>query len=324
MNKTFAIALLLASGPAIAATGAPINEPALVGRSDIIHFESWESTDWWKQPGWNGTLPRLEGGWEYPNVTTNQFVVDKQGSPVPGSKAFAIELKYGSHVGTVNPRVTLNPYNLDEAYIRYYVFMPTSLSYDPVVIGNVTYRDAGKLPGLARRGPGETQACCMGQDYVIPADGAVGWSARMYFWGNINIPSQVVFSNYIYHLDDTGDPGSQWTLTPRGTEGQWHCIEQRIKMNSIVNGVAQNDGIVQNWLDGNLAGSWNTLKWRTVPENNIGEVWFGIYIGGANVSTSTQRILFDNFVVARNRVGCYTGTGGPVPLATPAGITFNE
>lgn len=307
--------LLLIPGLVLGATGSTINEPALVGRSDIIHFESWENSDWWQQPGWWGTLPRSQKGWEYPNVTTNQSLVTTS-SPVPGSKVFNIRLVNGSHVGTVNPRVSLNEYGLDEAYVRYYVW----LDPDMVYIGTSGSSDTGKLPGLARRGPGDTQQCCMGQDYVLPADGAVGWSARFYWWGHPDYQDRVYFSNYVYHMNDPGTPGEQFQLSGTYNQGQWYCVEQRVKMNTP----NLSDGIIQNWVDGVEKQNRTNVKLRSVQANNIGEVWFGVYVGGANVASGNVDVRFDNLVVARNRIGCYDGSSVPTPLATPAGITWND
>jgi hypothetical protein len=311
--------LLVMNGSVLAATGSAINEPALAARSDIIHFEGFESTNWWQGTGWEGDLARSAGGWEYPNVTTNLSLVNSS-APVPGDKALAIEVDYGQHVGSVNPRVSLNSYDLDEAYIRYYVLLPTEMVYRDPNPAAPEYKDGGKLPGLARRGRGESQECCMGQDYTIPADGAIGWSARGYHWGHPDYPNRRYFSNYVYHLDDTGDPGSQLQASGTYNEGQWYCWEQRVKMNTP----NQNDGILENWIDGVKVASRTNYKWRTVAANNIGEVWFGVYIGGANVASSTYNILFDNFVIARNRVGCYEGGAVLPALNTPAGISWND
>lgn len=317
MNKWVAIVLALLSPGTLGATGSAINEPALVGRSDIIHFESFEASDWWKQTGWEGDKPRSEGGWEHPNVTTNLFQMTST-APVPGTKSLGIEMDYGSHAGSVNPRVSLDAYNLDEAYIRYYIRMPTEMSYSDPNPAAPLYRDDGKLPGLARRGPGNTQQCCMGQDYVLPGDCAVGWSARMYWWGHPTNAAWLKFSNYTYNCNDLGTPGEQYTPSATFQEGQWYCLEQRVKMNTP----GQSDGILENWVDGVKIGSWNTLKFRSVEANNIGEVWFGVYVGGANVASATYRVQFDNFVVARNRVGCYEADSGGVTLPAPTNISY--
>ena len=313
MRSAVLLALLFTES-LLAATGAPISEPALVGRPDIIHFEDWEQEDWWKASGWNGPKPRAEGGWEHPGVTTNlgRVLGATVGAPTPGY-VLTINTERGSHVGSVNPRVSLDAYNLDEAYVRYYFMLNSNMVYFDPDPSSPEYKDGGKLPGLARRGPGDTIKCCMAQDYSLPEDGAVGWSARFYHWGNRDYPNRRYLSNYVYHLDDTSDPGSQWPLNGYFAEGVWYCMEQRVKMNTP----NQNDGIFENWIDGEKKHSTTTLRFRSVQANNIGELWFGVYVGGANVASySGPYVYFDNLVIAKERIGCLSPTQ-PTPIPPP-------
>ena len=318
MKVHFAMLLASISFVSVAAnTGAPISEPALAGRTDILHFEDWERAGW--ENDW------MCENWEYPcALHTNVSLSTMQ--KVGGSKSLKIKQADGTHNGTSNIRIYLGNNNdpaygdlngLEEAYLRYYIWIDPDARVD-----NPSCPDCldGKLPGFARRGPGTTRVGCMGLDF--DNSGELCWSARGYFGSSRETPVvDWTYRNYVYALVG-GVMKTVWIgyYTPNGDKelprGEWVCVETRIKMNTP--NVA--NGIIEGWINEVPAEYEDNLLWRTIKANNIAEVWFGTYTGGSAVNGSDWGIYFDNFVVARNRIGCLNGTREGEPIASPQSL----
>lgn len=80
-------------------------------------------------------------------------------------------------------------------------------------------------------------------------------------------------------------------------KGDWHKVEAYIKLNSIVNGIGQRDGIAQYWVDGTQVINRTDLMFRTGahPNMQFNQFFVGPYIGvGSPVS---QTMWIDNLVL---------------------------
>lgn len=117
--------------------------------------------------------------------------------------------------------------------------------------------------------------------------------------------------NYIYHLDQVGPFGEpvRWAGVVIGT-GRWYCIEQYIKMNSILgpfdalgNGVATNDGEYRVWVDGVQAYERTNFRWRRHPEMGIQGFWLNWYHGGTAAAPRDMHFRMDSVVIARDYIG---------------------
>lgn len=94
-------------------------------------------------------------------------------------------------------------------------------------------------------------------------------------------------------------------------KGDWHLIEAYIKLNSIVNGKAVKDGIIQYWFDGNPIMDYKNVVIRTGlnPDMKFNQILIGPYIGVG--SPVDQSFWFDNLIVA---------TGIPAQLLPPQNL----
>lgn len=117
--------------------------------------------------------------------------------------------------------------------------------------------------------------------------------------------------NYIYHLDQTSDYGESinWPGVVLG-KGRWYCIEQYIKMNSIMgpfdsvgNGVAVKDGQYRAWVDGNLAFERTNFRWRRHAEMGIQGFWLNWFHGGTAAAPRDMHFRMDSVVLARAYIG---------------------
>ena len=97
-------------------------------------------------------------------------------------------------------------------------------------------------------------------------------------------------------------------------KGRWHCIEQRIRINSVQgpfdelgNGTPVPDGELDTWLDGVLVSQRRGLQWRCHPEMGIRGPWINWYYGGREVPDSTMHYRMNHFVLATEYIGPRVG-----------------
>ncbi len=117
--------------------------------------------------------------------------------------------------------------------------------------------------------------------------------------------------NYVYHLDQPTEYGDSIPWTGVVLEkGRWYCIEQYIKMNSIVgpydangNGVAVNDGQLRVWVDGVQAYERTNFRWRRTLEMGIQGFWLNWYHGGTAAAPRDMHFRMDSVVIARSYIG---------------------
>ncbi|TAJ98443.1 MAG: hypothetical protein EPO39_18255 [Candidatus Manganitrophaceae bacterium] len=113
---------------------------------------------------------------------------------------------------------------------------------------------------------------------------------------------------------DTPNPGDYWNQylwlangsyfkAQQGPyyKNDWHFIEVFAQLNTISNGIGQNDGIVKYWYDGNLLINVNNAIMRTgaSPTMQFNQFVIGPYLG--NGSTVNQSMWIDELTVASDR-----------------------
>ncbi len=185
-----------------------------------------------------------------------------------------------------------HPAEPEQIYFRYYLRLARSW---------LAAADGGKLPGLAgtygRAGWG-------GRAW----DGAAGWSLR----GGVStaVPpghlaqGRVILSSYAYHAGAEGRYGESLLWADAALAGlmevdRWVCIEQHVQLNTP--GAA--DGVLQVWVDGQLAFSRNDLRLRDRAEIRIEEVWMNVFHGGTGAAPQDLHLYIDQVVVARRYIG---------------------
>lgn len=117
--------------------------------------------------------------------------------------------------------------------------------------------------------------------------------------------------SYAYNLDQPTSYGEMLRLG-NGVigKGRWHCIEQQIKINSIVgpfdelgNGTAVADGVLRTWLDGVLCSEHTTLRWRRHPEMGVEGPWVNWFYGGKQPTEVPMHYRMNHLVLARKYIG---------------------
>lgn len=183
--------------------------------------------------------------------------------------------KFGLGAGGVQWRIKVGEH--DDLYASYWIKFSDDFNF---VKG-------GKLPGLA--------GGKLNTGGRVP-DGTDGWSARM-VWG----PGGSI-NQYAYYPGQTTLKGKSfpWDIdgfTLKFRKGEWHKIETRIKVNTP----GKYDGIMQSWLDGNLALDLRDMRFRDIASLHIDTLLFSSFFGGASslwATTKTEYAYFDNVVVS--------------------------
>ena len=162
----------------------------------------------------------------------------------------------------------------------------------------------GKLPGLIG-GTANTGS--------NRPDGTDGFSARMHWRtdGSQSSPldsDKANITQYLYHPDQPSSFGEdfRWDDSASGQwelfeSGRWYHLRHRVVMNSVVDGVGQNDGIVQGWLDDRLVVDINNIRFRDIETLAIDGFYFSTFFGGSGNQWNTSKdevAFFDDFRVS--------------------------
>jgi hypothetical protein len=102
--------------------------------------------------------------------------------------------------------------------------------------------------------------------------------------------------------------------SPVITAGTWHKVEAYFKLNSIVGGIGQQDGVIQYWLDGNLIMDHHDVVFRTGqhPGMKFNQFIIAPYIGDG--SPIDQTFWVDNLTVTTS------SSAQSTTVKTPSGL----
>jgi len=184
------------------------------------------------------------------------------------------------------------PDEVDEAWFRYRVRLD---DFEPIT--------SGKLPGFAGM-PNYTARGCNPSTEAYP-----GWSARMLFepagYGGLE-SDQIQLGYYTYHLEQAGTCGDFMLWDDDGVldQDQWYCIEGHVQMNTP----GESDGLLQGWVDNELAFIQDELQFRRETEEwlDVRTFWLNVYFGGSTIPNDRDLTLrIDDLVISDSgRVGC--------------------
>jgi hypothetical protein len=134
----------------------------------------------------------------------------------------------------------------------------------------------------------------------------------------------MVSHNGPYESPNPDQVGSEQVLNSTNTvfqKGVWHCVEGRVKLNTINmtaldaqgNGVGRADGIWEIWIDGVLQFQKNNLIWRHHPQFGLQGHWFTNQHGGVlgPVLGVISHFRYNHLVVANRYIG-------PNPVRLPS------
>ena len=159
--------------------------------------------------------------------------------------------KYGASQTGCQFLVKLEP--REEYYARYYV------RFGDREGEHWEFAENGMLPGLVG-GAANTGGRRPNGD---------GWSARLYW------RSEGDAYVYLYHLDQEGDYGDALPLGHRFEPGRWCQVTQRVQVNRD----GRRDGILQVWVDGDLALDRTDIRFRSGEAAPVDGFYFSSFWG---------------------------------------------
>ncbi len=199
--------------------------------------------------------------------------------PAYYERSLRVEIPEGTHYGTsLHYSFSEESWGEPESlWASYYVYFPES--FDPE-------DQVGKLPGPA--GTYEN-----GGWGGRRSNGTNGWSARMGFRRDGS--DRVGLDYYVYHADMDGYFGDLFHWDRSVSKGQWHRIDEYIRLNDP----GRNNGVLAGWVNGEKAYDRRDIRFRETSELKIEDYWFTVYWGGMSTSPANNEILFDSLTVRR-------------------------
>ena len=258
----------------------------------VVLFADFESPDW-------------ERRWSHVGEKRAVVRVDPAGDADPQRKfqplrdtALRVRIAEGAN-GALNTLYRFREktgQEPEEIYFRYYLRLAND--WDQTLEG-------GKMPGIS----GTYGIAGWGGRR---SHGNDGWSARGAFARSIPdgnpLAGRHPIGTYCYHAEMGGRYGDIW-LWQKGLRGylqrnRWYCIEQYIKLNTLVrDGEGRKDGVLRAWVDGRLAFEKKDIRFRNVEKLRIEQIWMNVYHGGKRPSPRDQHLYLDHVVVARSYIG---------------------
>lgn len=285
-------------------------EPALTNRNDILFFGGFEP----------GTLDATGWMFSFGITSTNTTNITR----VTGAEAFqgkSLKLRYLKDRYSVTPSGGIETRGSFERLgigLHDELFMRYQIKFQANAARSFEWVKGGKLPGLAGQ---TTKSGCQ------PRNGTDGWSAR-YMW---HPGGEIIAYLYLPRIGGYGTLtcGDGLKLNYGGfnhkfVPGQWHTLEQQIKLNTP----GRQDGVIRVWLDGKLALERTNIPWRTVDNKTmkIGNLFMSSFFGGNSqdwAPKSDQYVLMDNFVIAKNYIGVPGKVAAPTPMPSPAPLPIS-
>lgn len=222
-----------------------------------------------------------------------------------GSKSLRIKFPNGK-AGTSDSGVNfpLSFTGRNEKYMSYWMRFDGGFDWggdsDPVYEG-------GKLPGFAGGSFCSGGSSCSGTN---------GFTSRL-MWRN---GGRGVL--YLYHMDKPGTYGDDIQLKKSDgsnyffPKGQWVHVAMRVKMNTVSNGSANYNGVVQVWINGTRMHSRTNYRFRT-NGNKVDNLFFSTFHGGSGSEWAPSRdnyIWFDEVKLGNSyddvKTGDSSGGGG--------------
>jgi hypothetical protein len=81
--------------------------------------------------------------------------------------------------------------------------------------------------------------------------------------------------------------------------GRWYAMEMMVQANTV----GKADGRQAFWIDGRLAGDFGGIEWRTTGDLKINAFWLMSYVTDRWTKNKTNRVGFDDVVVATEYIG---------------------
>ncbi len=205
---------------------------------------------------------------------------DDPANVVAGGGALEIQQIKGTHTPSeIHPTLP----ETDVAYVRWYRKWEPGYDFTQ-----------HKMPGVYARAPGVG-----GGGAGIPPNGYDKYSSKLYVDWN-RVPRF-----YSYYPDQKGAYGDG--LLPNLVDpaevtleaNRWYCFEMMIKANNA----PSHDGELKMWVDGELVGHYENMRFRDTNSLKINEFTYSAYVGGTWTSARDQKLWDDQIVVATEYIG---------------------
>lgn len=213
-----------------------------------------------------------------------------------GSQALRVPFPEGSHDGMtartdpVEAGLVAEP--IQELYASYWVYFPEDFE--------CANGEGKKLPGPVNYFEDHSATDGNGDGHGGDPATGYGWSARLYFWGGTS--DEVELSYGVYHMDMDQTWGVSYPDPPvRVSKGQWHLVQQHIKLNTTSGGSADTNGALELWIDGENVFSRDDFRFTEHPEEGIKynhTTWYG----GSTASPKDQSVYLDEMALHANQL----------------------
>jgi hypothetical protein len=243
------------------------NDEGIADDPAVIAATGFETANWAEEAfGYTGTLP--EG---YEHSTDRAIVMNGQG-------CLQIQQRTGTHQPMeFSPAIP----GSDTVYVRWYRRWESGYDWTQHKMPGVYAKESSAQDGTAGIRPTgcDKYSCKL----------FVDWEARPAF--------------YTYHPDQSGEYGDHVPQTIGNPEvlqtQRWYCFEMMLKSNTP----GQYDGELKMWIDGELKGHAQGLRFRTCDTLKINEFTHSAYVGGDWTSQRDQKLWDDNLVIATAYIG---------------------
>lgn len=309
------------------------NDGSLIGRTDVVWCERFETSTWWSTNEWKEdgrkTSPIAATSADETEITSTGCI---SGNCL---KVNCLSYTLGGCSGAIAHQKPI-PGTLDEVYARYYIKMASNWSPANFDTGGGSTDSGGKWPGLAdpRTDADSSGQCGNGGD---AADGINCWSGRLKYrdclvsgnadgcTADIHGSSATTRIGWYWYTPDAhqdfgafdnvqwgtpggpcsstdgfGSTGSDATSCGKGTAGlinnHWYLVEIYIKMNTP----GSANGIARAWINGTLKYEKTNLVLRNVGHDglHVRNFWLNVHAGGDIVGpATTTHVLIDEIVV---------------------------
>ena len=271
----FVVAALAARGSVLRAqdkapVSAPVLEPGLEGRTDVLFFEGFETPDWKEH---------------FTGISEKAELAEKPA--FQGRRALAVRSTKGEHY-SIGASLYFRE-GFEKLYVRYYLYFPEEFVWGEGRYAHLKlFSQSGRLSGGRWAGYTSAGTKPTGKDKFSCTVAAKPKTGELEF--------------YFYHPDQRGGYGDHKALTVTLERGRWLCLESMVKANTP----EQKDGEIACWLDGKPVGEVKGIRFRDIDDLRIRSVGFSNYWGGAgdeNTAPVDQVYYMDNIVVATDSIG---------------------
>ncbi len=246
--------------------GAPVSEPALVRRTDILLFEDFERENWYGR--WR--TRRLPRGYSWGRPPSPVFM---------GQGALEVTHTPGTHdPSEIHPTIP----ETDVAYVRWYRYYEPGYDWTQHKMPGFYAYASGRQSGAGAKPTGRDKFSC-----------------KLF----VDFRGYPAF--YSYHPEQKGGYGDHLLQNVGGRirleEGRWYCFELMLKANNA----PERDGEVKMWINGELKGHHKGIRFRDTNDLKINTFTYSAYVGGTWTSKREQKLWDDQIVVALNYIGPY-------------------